>query len=81
MGAESMAVSYRKLKYRLVDQRISLAKLKKMSGISDYAMRQLSKDKDVSTDVLAKVCIALGCTVQDIVEFFPEKGNQIETKP
>lgn len=68
-----MAVSYRKLRYRLVDEKISMAKLMKMSGITDYAMRQISKDKDVSTEVLTKVCAALHCEVQDIVDFLPDK--------
>lgn len=68
-----MAVSYRKLRYRLLDEKISLAKLTKMAGISDYAVRQLNRDHDVSTEVLTKVCAALHCEVQDIVDFFPEK--------
>lgn len=67
-----MAVSYKKLKYRLVDDKISLKKLKSMSGITDYAMRQISKDKDVSTEVLTKICGVLHCEVQDIVDFFPD---------
>lgn len=68
-----MAVSYKKLRYRLVDEKISMAKLMKLSGISDYAMRQISKDKDVSTEVLTKVCAALHCEVQDIVDFLPDE--------
>jgi len=71
-GGKAMAVSYRKLRYRLVDERISMAKLMKMSGITDYAMRQISKDRDVSTEVLTKVCAALHCEVQDIVDFLPD---------
>lgn len=68
-----MAVSYRKLKYRLVDEKLTLAKLMKMSGITDYAIRQISKEKDVSTEVLTKICGALHCEVQDIVDFLPDK--------
>lgn len=68
-----MAVSYRKLRYRLVDEKISLAKLTKIAGISDYSVRQISKDKDVSTEVLTKVCAALNCEVQDIVDFLPNE--------
>lgn len=74
-----MAVSYKKLRYRLVDEKISMAKLMKMSGITDYAMRQISKDKDVSTEVLTKICAVLGCEVQDIVDFFPDNANHNET--
>lgn len=64
-----MAVSYRKLRYRLVDEKSSLAKLTKMAGISDYAVRKISKDQDISAEVLTKVCAALNCEVQDIVDF------------
>ena len=71
-----MAVSYRKLRYRLVDEKISMAKLMKMSGITDYAMRQISKDRDVSTEVLTKVCAALHCEVQDIVDFIPDYSTE-----
>lgn len=74
-----MAVSYRKLRYRLVDEKISMAKLMKMSGITDYAMRQISKDRDVSTEVLTKVCATLKCEVQDIVDFLPEDSSHNET--
>ncbi|MBO5638665.1 MAG: helix-turn-helix transcriptional regulator [Oscillospiraceae bacterium] len=71
-----MAVSYRKLRYRLVDEKISMAKLSKMAGITDYAIRQISKDRDVSTEVLTKVCAALHCEVQDIVDFLPDEAKE-----
>jgi DNA-binding Xre family transcriptional regulator len=73
---DAMAVSYRKLRYLLVDKKISMAKLVRMSGISDYSARLLGKDKDVSTEVLTKVCTALDCEVQDIVDFLPENTEQ-----
>ena len=67
-----MAVSYRKLRYKMVDEKISLTKLMRISGITDYAAKQISKDKDVSTEVLTKICAALHCEVQEIVDFLPE---------
>ena len=70
-----MSVSFRKLRYLLLDQKISLSKLTKMAGITDYAMRQISRDKDVSTEVLTKVSTALNCEVQDIVDFLPDKNH------
>ena len=71
-----MAVSYRKLRYRLVDERLTMAELMRMSGITDYARRQISKDKDVSTEVLTKICATLNCEVQDIVDFLPESTEK-----
>ena len=70
-----MAVSFRKLRHLLLDEKISLAKLTKMAGITDYAMRQINRDKDVSTEVLTKICAALNCEVQDIVDFLPDKNH------
>lgn len=70
-----MAVSFRKLRYKMVDEKISLAKLMRMSGITDYAAKQISKDRDVSTEVLTKICTALHCEVQEIVDFLPENSG------
>ena len=69
-----MAVSFKKLRYRLADEKISMARLM-MAGISDYAARQLGKDKDVSTEVLTKICAELNCEVQDIVDFLPDRDT------
>lgn len=73
-----MAVSYRKLRYLMVDRKLSMAQLIRMSGITDYSARLLGKDQDVSTEVLTKVCAALGCEVQDIVDFLPETEKDEE---
>ena len=75
-----MAVSYRKLRYLMVDKKISMAKLVRMSGITDYSARLLGKDQDVSTEVLTKVCAALECEVQDIVDFFPDEKSNIQER-
>ena len=70
-----MAVSYRKLWHVLLDKKIKKLELLEIAGISDYSFRKLRNDQDVSTEVLTKVCTALGCEVQDIVDFFPEKAE------
>ena len=75
-GGVIMAVRYRKLRYLMVDRKISMAQLIRMSGITDYSARLIGKDKDVSTEVLSKICAALGCEVQNIVEFLPEENNK-----
>ena len=45
-----MAVSYRKLRYLMVDRKLSMAQLIRMSGITDYSARLLGKDQDVSDE-------------------------------
>jgi len=36
-------------------------------------MSKMSRDENVTTEVLGKVCMALDCKVEDMVEFIPEK--------
>ena len=43
------------------------------TDVRNNSARLLGKDQDVSTEVLTKVCAALGCEVQDIVDFLPEE--------
>ena len=78
VGGAKMAVSYRKLWHLMLDKKVSKNGLEKLAGISHYSMLKLSKDKDVSTEVLTKICTALDCDGQDIVDFSPElkKENQ-----
>lgn len=66
-----MAVTYKKLWHLLLDKDLKKIDLERKVGLSHYAVIQLSKDKDVSTDVLTKICAALDCNVEDIVEFLP----------
>ena len=44
-----------------------------LAGISHYTMSKMSRDENVTTEVLGKVCMALDCKVEDMVEFIPEK--------
>ena len=66
-----MAVSYKKLWKLLIDKDMKKSDLERESGITHYALGQLTQGKDVSTEVLYKICDALNCTVDDIVEFVP----------
>ncbi len=64
-----MAVSYKKLWKLLIDKDMNKSQLEKKAEITHYSMTKLSKGLDVSTDVLRKICDALDCTIDDIMEF------------
>lgn len=68
-----MAVSYKRLWKLLIDKDMKKCDLEREVGITHYALGKLSKGKDVSTEVLGKICAALDCTIDDIMEFVPEK--------
>lgn len=68
-----MAVCYNKLWHILIERNMSKTQLIKNAGISTNAMAHLGKNEDVRVEVLEKICIALGCTMDDIVEIVLEK--------
>ncbi len=68
-----MAVSYKKLWHLMLDRKINKSGLEKLAGISHHSVLKMNRDEDVSTEVLTKICTALDCNVQDIVDFFPDE--------
>ena len=70
-----MAVSYKKLWKLLIDKDMKKIDLERKSGITHHALGQLTRGKDVSTDVLRKICETLDCTIDDIMEFVPDKDG------
>ena len=72
-----MAVSYNKLWKLMIDRKLLKKDLTAMAGITTNAMAKMGKDENVSTEILGKVCKALNCRVEDIMEFIPDEteGN------
>ena len=64
-----MAVSYKKLWHILLDRDMKKKDLQSAAGLTSYAMNKLSRDEDVTTEILGKICKALDCTTDDIMEF------------
>lgn len=67
-----MAVTYKKLWHILLDRDMKKKDLQEKAELTSYAMYKLGKNEAVTTDVLAKICRALNCTVDDIMEILPE---------
>lgn len=67
-----MAVTYKKLWHILLDRDMKKKDLQENAELTKYTMRKLSNDEAVTTDTLAKICRALNCTVDDIMEVLPE---------
>jgi len=42
--------------------------LKRSSGISTTSIAKLSKGENITTDVLLKICTALDCDINDILD-------------
>lgn len=70
-----MAMNYNKLWKVLIDRNMMKKDLIQLAGISTNAMAKMGKGGDVSTQVLRKICTALNCRIEDIVEIIPEQTN------
>lgn len=68
-----MAASYKRLFKLLIDRDMKKKELAEMAGISIATVTKMGKDGAVvSSDVLVKICTALGCTLDDIMEIVPD---------
>ena len=70
-----MAVSYKKLWKLLIDKGMSKTQLIKAAKISTNAMAKLGKNEDVRVETLVKICGALGCTMDDIMDLITEENG------
>ena len=69
-----MAVCYDKLFHLMIDRKITNAQLKDMSGVSANIITRIKRDEYVSVESIEKICKALGCGVDDILEFTGEEN-------
>jgi DNA-binding Xre family transcriptional regulator len=67
-----MAVSYKKLWKLLIDKDIKKKDLSERAGISPATITKMGKGGHVTTEVLLKICNALNCGVEDIIEVIPD---------
>ena len=69
-----MAASYKKLFKMLIDREMKSKELAEKAGISPATLAKMKKDgATISSDVLVKICTALDCKLDDIVEIVPNK--------
>lgn len=61
-------VSYKKLWKLLIDKDMKRKDLREAAGISTASMAKLSKNENLTTDVLLRICDALKCDISDIME-------------
>ena len=71
-----MAASYKKLFKLLIDREMKSKDLAEKAGISPATLAKMKKDGAVvSSEVLVKICTALECAIDEIIEIVPETKN------
>lgn len=63
-----ISLSYNRLWKLLIDRGMTKQDLRKITGLSSAPIAKLGKGQNVNTDVLIRICNALGCDLHDIVE-------------
>lgn len=64
-----MSISYTKLWKMLIDKHMNKSQLRDAAGISTNAVAKLGRNESVSLDTLEKICVALNCNIEDVMEF------------
>ena len=64
-----MKANYKKLWHILLDRDMQKKELAHIAGVSTYTIKKLNKNDNVTVEVLGKICKALDCTLDDIMEF------------
>ena len=68
-----MAVSYKKLWKLLIDKDMKKKDLCAKAGISAASVTKMGRNGHVTTAILLKICTALDCKIEDIMEIVEDK--------
>ena len=63
-----MRISYNKLWKMLIDKNMKKSDFKEKAGISSASLAKLGKGDNITTDVLLRICEAMDCRIEDILE-------------
>ena len=64
-----MQVNYDKLWKLLIDRKMNRSELRDIAGISFNVVAKMGRNEFVSMESLAKICLALKCGINDVMEF------------
>lgn len=67
-----MSVSYKKLWKLLIDKDMKKKDLAEKANISTYTINKLNRSENVNVEVLVKICGALDCPIESIMEVIPD---------
>ena len=74
-GVDFMAASYKRLWKLLIDKDLKKKDLCEMANISTYTIGKMNRGDNITTDVLVRICSALNCSIEDIMEIVPENSE------
>ena len=70
-----MKISYKPLWKLLIDKDLKKKDLCELAGISPASVTKMGKGGHVTTETLEKICLALNCRVENIMELVPGEDH------
>ena len=70
-----MHISYKRLWKLLIDKDMKKKDLMEQAHISNYTINKMNRGENITTDILVKICAALGCTFDEIMEIVEDEPN------
>ncbi len=67
-----MSVSYKPLWHTLIRKDMNKEDLKKAANISSNIVARMGKSEYVNLESIEKICLALDCRIEDVVEIINE---------
>lgn len=71
-----MAWSYERLWIMLVKRKMKRTDLIRVAKINSNTLANMGKDMPVTLDNLGKICRALDCQLEDIVQYVPDETQE-----
>lgn len=68
-----MGASYKKLFKLMIDRNMKKKDLRELASIGNSTMSKLANDENVTMEVIVKICKALNCKIDDIVDIIPDE--------
>lgn len=72
-----VAVKYDKLFHLLIDRKITNAQLAQKAGVSANIITRLKRDQYISMESIERLCVALNCGVDNILEFISNENKEV----
>ncbi|MCI8373060.1 MAG: helix-turn-helix transcriptional regulator [Lachnospiraceae bacterium] len=76
MSNERTRINYKPLWKLLIDKDMTKAELRNQTSIARSTMVKMSNNEYVAMDVLIRICTALDCGMDDIVEIERDNGGK-----
>ncbi len=71
-----MAVSYKRLWKLLIDKDMKKKDLEEQAKVSHYTVSKMYRGENITIDMLERICKALNCTPNDVMEFIPDEQQR-----